>query len=52
MAKLSLFREVLMYMRHHKRWWLAPLIILVVALAIFITFAEGSALAPLIYALF
>jgi len=52
MPRLGLFREILLYMKHHKRWWLAPLIILVVVLAIFITFAEGSALAPLIYALF
>lgn len=52
MAKLSLFREVLLYMKQHKKWWIAPLIILVVVLAVFITFAEGSALAPLIYALF
>jgi hypothetical protein len=52
MSRLSLFQEVLLYMRHHKRWWLAPLIVLVVVLAVFITFAEGSALAPLIYALF
>jgi len=52
MTRLSLFREVLLYMKHHKKWWIAPLIILVVALAVFITLAEGSALAPLIYALF
>jgi hypothetical protein len=52
MTRLSLFREILLYMRHHKRWWLGPIVVLVVVLAIFITFAEGSALAPLIYALF
>jgi len=52
MGRLSLLREVGAYMRYHKKWWLAPLVLLIVVLAIFITFAEGSALAPLIYALF
>ena len=40
------------YMRARKKFWLAPLIIVMLILGGLIVFAEGSAIAPLIYTLF
>lgn len=40
------------YMRSRKKFWLAPLIIVMLILGGLIVFAEGSAIAPLIYTLF
>ena len=39
-------------MKVRKKWWLAPIIILLLLLGFLIIFTEGSALAPFIYTLF
>jgi hypothetical protein len=49
---LSLLSELWAFMRERKKWWLGPLLVLLVLLSLLIVFAEGSALAPFIYALF
>jgi hypothetical protein len=40
------------FMSKRKRWWLAPLLLLFLLLALLVGVAEGTALAPFIYALF
>ena len=39
-------------MRHRKKFWLAPIIFVMVLLGALIVFAQGSAVAPFIYTLF
>ena len=39
-------------MRERKKFWLAPIIILMVALGALLVLAQGSAIAPFIYTLF
>ncbi len=39
-------------MKVRKKWWLAPIIILLILLGALIVLTEGSALAPFIYTLF
>lgn len=39
-------------MRERKKFWLAPIVIVMVLLGGLIIFAEGSAVAPFIYTLF
>ena len=51
-AKLSIFKELWAFMRIRKKWWLGPLIAILMLLGTIIVFTEGSALAPLIYTLF
>ncbi len=51
-AKLTIFKELWAFMRIRKKWWLGPLIAILVLLGTIIVFTEGSALAPLIYTLF
>lgn len=52
MSKLSLLVELWCFLRTRKKWWLAPLITLLILLGSLIILAEGSALAPFIYTLF
>lgn len=52
MGKLSTFRELLSFLKQRKKWWLIPIVILVVLLGMLIVLTEGSAVAPFIYALF
>ncbi|MEE9288400.1 MAG: DUF5989 family protein, partial [Bacteroidota bacterium] len=40
------------FMRIRKKWWLGPIIFVLVILGIVIVMAEGSAIAPFIYTLF
>ena len=49
---ISLLGEFWVFMRMQKKWWLAPLILVLVLLGTLIILTEGSALAPFIYALF
>jgi hypothetical protein len=48
----SFLFELWQYMRRRKRYWLLPVIVVLVAMAGLILAASGSALAPLIYTLF
>ncbi|MCC7040530.1 MAG: hypothetical protein IT516_09515 [Burkholderiales bacterium] len=49
---LELFRDLLDYMRTRKKFWLAPLIVLLVVMGALVVFGHGSALAPFIYTIF
>jgi hypothetical protein len=39
-------------MRERKKFWLAPIIVVLLLLGALIVFAQGSSLAPFIYTLF
>lgn len=52
MAKLEIMKEFWDFLKVRKKWWLMPIIILMVLFGALIIFTEGSALAPFIYALF
>lgn len=41
-----------MYMRVRKKWWLLPILIVMLLLGTLLVFAQGSALAPFIYTIF
>ena len=52
MARPSLLGELWAFMRVRKKWWLLPLVLVMLLLGLLITFAQGSALAPFIYPIF
>ncbi len=52
MSKLSIFSELWAFLRIRKKWWLLPILILIVLLGLILVFAQGSALAPFIYTVF
>jgi hypothetical protein len=52
MAKSGLLSELWAFMRVRKKWWLLPIIVVMVAVGALLVFAQGSALAPFIYTIF
>lgn len=40
------------FLNERKKWWLAPIIVVMVAVGALLVFAQGSALAPFIYTIF
>lgn len=52
MGKLSIIKELWEFLKVNKRWWLAPIIVLLLLLGFLIILSESSAVAPFIYTLF
>lgn len=52
MAKLQVLIEFWEFLRYHKRYWLAPLVFVLLLAGLLIVMGQGSALAPFIYTLF
>jgi hypothetical protein len=51
-ARSGLASELWAYMRIRKKWWLAPILIVMLLVGALLIFAQGSALAPFIYTIF
>ncbi|HJR66426.1 MAG TPA: DUF5989 family protein [Gemmatimonadaceae bacterium] len=52
MAQASLVRELWAFMRERKKFWLAPILVVLLMVGALLVFAQGSALAPFIYTIF
>lgn len=52
MGKLSILAEFWAFMRVRKKWWLGPILFIMLMLSLLIVLTQGSALAPFIYTLF
>lgn len=49
---MSIFRELWEFMRERKKFWLLPIMVIMVLLGGLLVLAQGSAVAPFIYTLF
>jgi hypothetical protein len=49
---LDFLNDLWGYMKTHKKFWLAPIILFLVVLGALLVLAQGSAIAPFIYTLF
>lgn len=49
---LELLKELWAFMRERKKFWMAPIIVVLLFLGALIVLAQGSAVAPFIYTLF
>jgi hypothetical protein len=49
---MEFLKDLWLFMKERKKFWLAPVIIVLLLLGILIVFGGGSAIAPFIYALF
>jgi hypothetical protein len=52
MSHLSFVTEVWSFMRIRKKWWLLPIVAVMLLVGALLVFAQGSALAPFIYTIF
>jgi len=51
-SKVRIVAEYMEFLRTQKKWWLLPIVVVLLALGAIIVLTQGSALAPFIYALF
>ena len=49
---MSFIKELWAFMRARKKYWLLPILVMMVLLGVLIVLAQGSAVAPFIYTLF
>ena len=49
---MSLIKELWAFMRARKKYWLIPILVMMVILGALIVMAKGSVVAPFIYTLF
>jgi hypothetical protein len=52
MGKLGILKEFWDFLKVRKKWWLTPIIVVMVLLGALIVFSQGSTVAPFIYTLF
>ena len=45
----QVFKEFFQFLRQEKKWWLVPLVLVLLGLGIFIVFTSNSILAPFLY---
>ena len=50
--KLGILGELWLFMKVRKKWWLGPIIGMLLLLGLLLVLTQGSALAPFIYTLF
>ena len=48
----ELVREFWLFLKVRKKWWLAPIVIVLGLMGLLIVATQGSAIAPFIYTLF
>jgi drug/metabolite transporter superfamily protein YnfA len=51
-GKLYVFREFWNFLKEQKKFWLLPMVVILLLFGLLLVFAQGSALAPFIYTLF
>lgn len=52
MGKINIIGEFWEFLRHRKKYWLLPIMLILFLLGALIVLTQGSALAPFIYTLF
>jgi hypothetical protein len=51
-GKFQILSEFFQFMKERKKWWLGPIVVMLVLLGLLIVLTQGSAVAPFVYALF
>jgi len=52
MSKASILKEFWDFLRIRKRYWLTPIVLILVLLSLLVVFTQSSAVAPFVYTLF
>lgn len=52
MGRFAIFGQLWQFMRVRKKWWMGPIVTMLVLLGMLLVFTQGSVLAPFIYTLF
>ena len=52
MSKFKIITEYFSFLKENKKWWLWPIVTILLLLGLLIVLSGGSALAPFIYTIF
>lgn len=52
MSKIDVLQQFWMFLRENQKFWLAPIVLILVLAGLLLAAAQGSAVAPFIYTLF
>jgi len=52
MSKSQVLSDLWQFMRENKKFWLAPIVVILLLFGVLLFLSQGSALAPFIYSLF
>jgi len=52
MSKFKIIGQFWSFMRVNKKFWLLPIVVILILFGTILVFAQGSAFAPFIYAIF
>jgi hypothetical protein len=51
-SKIAILKEFWDFLKVRKKWWLTPIILMLLLIGLLIIFTQSSAVAPFIYTLF
>ncbi len=51
-SKFSVLKQLWAFMKVNKKFWLLPMLVILILFGLLIVFAQGSVFAPFIYAIF
>ncbi len=51
-AKLGILGELFQFLWQNKRWWLIPVLVVLVLISVILILSQSSAIGPFIYSLF
>lgn len=51
-ALVELIKDIYLFLKFRKKYWLAPLIITVLLMGVLVIYTQGSVIAPFIYTIF
>jgi hypothetical protein len=51
-SKLGILGELFQFLWQNKRWWLIPVLVVLVLIGVVLIFSQSSAIGPFIYSLF
>lgn len=52
MSRFDVLRDLVLFVKQEKKYWLAPILVVMVLFGLLLVFAQSSAVAPFIYTLF
>jgi len=51
-SKFQIISEFYQFLKERKKWWLGPIVFMLLLLGLLMVLTQGSAVAPFVYALF
>jgi hypothetical protein len=52
MSRIEILKELWQFLKNRKRFWLAPIVLIMVVLGLLLIFAQSSSVAPFVYTVF